>query len=125
MPGLPKKPKLEDEPTSSSRNGIVKMWDDPTTEDEASRTTRMVDTSAMVEELEALAKRDADKRRLDSERTPALGTAFVSALVEASKAVESSRSDRPARADDAPEIDFEELALSEEERLALEGDEQD
>lgn len=122
MPGPPKKPSPEDAPSSSSRYGVVRLWDDPTTEDEASRTTRMVDTSAMVEELEALAKRDDGKRRIDSERTPALGTAFVSALVEASRAVESQRSDRPG-ADDAPQIDFEELALSDEERLALEGEE--
>ena len=103
-----------DEKAPPAAPRVARIWDDPTTEDEENKETKLVDARAMLE-LRAKAKREAEAaaKPPEAEPTPAVGASYI-ALLEDAVGPES----------EGPRIEAHEIALSDEERAAIEAEEQ-
>lgn len=128
----------KDADEGGTRTRVAKLWDDPTTEDEVETATKIVDARPMLEKLKALTAKESARPATDSELTPAVGKEAARALtdLEHTPAVgvalplirstleRTGSGPAPLISDEgeAPSIEVDEVALTDEERMAIAAD---
>jgi len=117
MPQDAKDPEGGSKDTAKPDNPGMKLpvWDEPSTEDEGSKATRVVDASAALQAFR-------ESERLAAELTPAVGATYVAAFIddETTAPPPNGRAEYAVAATSDVTIHVEETSLSDEELAEIE-----